>query len=103
MWKAEYHLAKKHCASLHASSLDLTVLKPDPFSTNSKKDNWVFVGEHQYQGQPDSYQKRYRDIDAMRYIYALTGDDANLALALLDFFGLNALRLDNFNPQDSNF
>ena len=35
MWKAEYDLAKKYCASLLSSV-------PDPFSFNSKKDNWVF-------------------------------------------------------------
>ena len=49
-----------------------------------------------------TYQNRYRDFDAMRYINALAGDDANLALAALEFWqrGQEGPAL---NAQDSNF
>ena len=37
LWKAEYRLLQKYCVSL---ILEI----PNAFSTNSKKNNWIFVG-----------------------------------------------------------
>ena len=39
LWKAEYRLLQKHCVLLI-----LEIPTTNAFSTNSKNDNWIFVG-----------------------------------------------------------